>query len=94
MKVVAVLTNHTGDPAGWWYGDPDHARMCDYLVEEVNQQVENVYSFSGVTDRDAQGRFAFLGLSSVNPIILNRIRNDLDLSRKTGNAQVVRYFDL
>ena len=75
MEVVIVNTTDSGDPAGWWYGDDKHAESCDYLVEENNGKIINVYTFSGTSEKDKNGRFSFLNLVEVkSSIIVDRIK--------------------
>ena len=95
MNIVAVNTSNTGKPAGWWYGNPNSARNCDYLVEERNGKVYAVYTFDDVSECDSNGRFSFKGLKNVNDsMIFNHIKERLNLSRVQGEANPVRYFEI
>lgn len=95
MKVVVVNTTKTGEPAGWWHGDNKHAAKCSYLVEENHGEIIHVYTFSGTSEKDKNDRFSFLNLVEVtDSMIVDRIRNDVDVSRKRGEEAPVRYFDL
>lgn len=95
MEVVIVNTTNTGDPAGWWPGSNKHAESCDYLVEENNGKIVNVYTFSGTSEKDKNGRFSFLNLVEVkSSIIVDRIKKDVDVSRKQGEQKSIRYCTL
>lgn len=95
MEVVIVNTTNTGDPAGWWYGDDEHAESCDYLVEENNGKIVKVYTFSRTSEKDKNGRFSFLNLVEVkSSIIVDRIKKDVDVSRKRGEQKSIRYCTL
>ena len=95
MKVVSVNTSKTGEPAGWWYGNPKTARKCDYLVEERAGEVYAVYIFAGVSNRDLNGRFSFKGLTEVtSPMICNRIKEGINLFREQGESNPIRYHEI
>lgn len=95
MEVVIVNTTDSGDPAGWWPGSNKHAESCNYLVEENNGKIVNVYTFSGTSEKDKNGRFSFLNLVKVkSSIIVDRIKKDVDVSRKQGEQKSIRYCTL
>ena len=95
MEVVIVNTTDSGDPAGWWPGDNKHAAKCDYLAEENHGKIINVYTFSRTSEKDKNGRFSFLNLVEVkSSIIVDRIKKDVDVSRKQGEQKSIRYCTL
>ena len=71
MEVVSVNTCKSGSPSGWWYGDPKHARKCDYLVEHNNGEFCAVYTFDRVSAKNKNGRFSFIGLKKVTDTMIS-----------------------
>ena len=80
MKVIVVNASHSGQPEGWWYGNPENANECDYVVEERNGEIHAVYTFTGVAGKSGDGRFSFKGMKEeTSPMICNRIRERMDV---------------
>lgn len=95
MKIVIVNTNKTGDPTGWWHGKTEIVRKCDYLVEEQNGEIKGVYEFSGISTKTKDNKFSFKGLKEVTaPIVIEEMRNKIDVSRKQGEQNSLRYCEI
>lgn len=95
MKIISVSTNIWKSPVGWWKAVPGRVKECDYVVEERKCKILAVYTFDGVSKKDKDSRIAFKGLKKVeDSIIVDRITERLDLSRKRGERNSVRYFEL
>ncbi len=90
MKIVFVNTTKSGIPDGWWFGEPDDARKCDYLVEIRNKKPVAVYTFSKVSDKRVDGRFSFIGLEKVTTSI---IKTEI-IQRITIPTNVLNYQDI
>ena len=88
MEIISVNTCNTGNPAGWWYGDPEHAKKCDYLVEHNNGEFRELYTFETVSARDSEGRFSFIGLRKEgNPIIVDNIKAKFHINNPQKSPQ-------
>lgn len=95
MKIAVVNTSHSNAPAGCWTGNPENAKECDYIVEENNGEIKTIYEFSGVSDRDKDGKFNFKGLKEVtDPVVIGSIKSKVDISRKKGEQQSLRYKEI
>ena len=95
MKIAVVNTTHSNAPAGCWTGNPENAKDCDYLVEENNCEIKAIYEFSGVSDKDKDGKFNFKGLKEVtDPVVTGSIKSKVDISRKKGEQQPLRYKEI
>lgn len=95
MKIVIVNTTHSNAPAGCWAGNPENAEECDYLVEENNGEIKTIYEFSGVSDKNKDGRFNFKGLKEVtDPVVIGALKSRVDISRKKGEQQPLRYKEI
>lgn len=95
MKTVIVNTSHSNAPAGCWTGNPEHAKECDYLIEENNGEIKAIYEFSGVSDKDKDGKFNFKGLKEVtDSVVIGSIKSKVDISRKRGEQQSLRYKEI
>jgi len=92
MEVVSVNTKNTGDPAGSWKADPERLGNCDYVLDESSGKV---YSFSGVSKPDSNGRVNFIGLhEETSPIVLNQIKNNIDTGLELTNKGTENIFFL
>lgn len=95
MDVVVVNTTRTNEPAGWWKANNEHAANCDYLIEENHGEISHIYTFSRTSGKDNNNRFSFLNLIEVeDSIIIERIKKNINVKRKRGEGNPVRYFTI
>ncbi len=92
MKVVSVNTKNTGNPAGNWKADADRLRGCDYVLDESSGKV---YSFTGVSQPDSDGRVNFKGMTEeTDPQVVNQIHENVDISHVQGDSNPVHYHSI
>ena len=92
MEIVSVNTCNTGNPAGWWYGNPKHAKKCDYLVEHNNGDFCALYTFDDVSERTSDKKFSFKGLKEEkNSIIVEKIKEKFQI---TNSRNSLHYFNV
>lgn len=95
MKIISVSTNIWKSPVGWWRAVPEKVKECDYVVEERKGKLLAVYTFEGVSKKDKENRISFKGLRKVeDSMIVDRMKERIDLSRKPGERNSVRYHEI
>lgn len=91
MTVVSIKAD-SGDIAGRWIMNPERARQANYLLDE-NTGI--VYTFDGVSDKDAGGRAAFMGLKEeTSPSVKDYIRKKVKTDRVPGDQNPVHYHEI
>ena len=92
MEVVSVHTKRTGNPAENWKADADRLRGCDYVLDESSGKV---YSFTGVSQPDSNGRVNFKGMTEeTDPQVVNQIHENVDTSHVPGDRNSVHYHSI
>ncbi|MBP3608542.1 MAG: hypothetical protein J6J11_09540 [Treponema sp.] len=91
MTVVSIKAD-SGDIAGRWRMDPERAEKADYLLDE---NTGKVYTFDGVSNKDAGGRAAFKGLKEeTSSSVINNIHEKVKTDRVQGDQYPVHYHDI
>ena len=90
QEVVVVNVKNSNQPNGCWKISETRANKSGVLVSEENEEVKRVYTFSSVK-KHSDGRVSFRDFKRVTDPKELRKYSDLDLSRKRGEANPVRY---
>lgn len=89
-EVVVVNVNNTNQPNGYWKMSKSRAEKSGVLVTEEHGKVKRVYTFKSVK-KYPSGRVTFRGFKRVrDPEVISKYAN-VDVSRKKGEANPVRY---
>ena len=90
-EVAVVNVNNTNQPNADWKGNPERLSNAKYIITEKNRKVKTVYENEGVTQHK-NGRTSFNQLKKAPQEVQEKYKN-LDVSRKRGESNPVRYFE-
>lgn len=90
VDVVVVNVNHTHNGQKSWKADAERFSKAKLIVTEEHGQVKAVYTFSSVKEKDG-GRVNPRDYKRASTEVYKQIKAGLNVSRKKGEANPVRY---